>query len=129
MKFKVGDKVRFKSWEWYEANKDKNGDVVLEKTYFTTGMTSLLGNIFTIKDIIEDFYRLKGSRKLYDWNITNDMLENKAVECHSRKLIDKYDYITTWSVNVAEDLKKDNWFVYHEDNEHYYLCRAKTITL
>lgn len=38
MKFKVGDKVRIKSKDWYEKNKDEGGYIKLSQRYFNEDM-------------------------------------------------------------------------------------------
>lgn len=50
--FKVGDTVRVKSLDWYNANKDEYGDVVLkEGAAFIASMTQYCNKITTIKEI------------------------------------------------------------------------------
>lgn len=52
MKYKVGDKVRIKSREWYEANKDNAGDVALSDGYhFWKGMAIILGCVVEIEQV------------------------------------------------------------------------------
>ena len=49
MKYKVWDKVKVKSIEWYNANKDKNGYVHCQGTlYFIPQMLDFCGKIVTI---------------------------------------------------------------------------------
>ena len=49
-KYKVGDKVKVKSLEWYESNKDKAGDIY-DDCYFTAGMSEYCGKDFEIESI------------------------------------------------------------------------------
>jgi hypothetical protein len=74
MKFKKGDKVRVKSLEWYNQNKDGNGYVYIGQV-FTPSMSEQCGSILTIKEIYEDYYLVKENTKTWqDW-----MLEEKPV--------------------------------------------------
>ena len=52
-KFKVGDKVRVKSLEWYEGNKDANGLVYLDKQgiVFDKTMAKYCGEIVQIEEV------------------------------------------------------------------------------
>ncbi len=43
MKYKVGDKVRVKSLEWYNENKDEFGDVRTPNNVFVPGMSRFVG--------------------------------------------------------------------------------------
>ena len=53
MKYKIGDKVRIKSLDWYNENKDENGSVLCNYNYyFTRLMTKYCGEVMTVKDII-----------------------------------------------------------------------------
>ena len=53
MKYKVGDKVRINSLDWYNENKDENGSILCNYNYyFTRLMTKYCGEVMTIKDII-----------------------------------------------------------------------------
>ena len=53
MRFKVGDRVRIKSFDWYKENKDENGSVLCNYNYyFTRLMTKYCGEVMTVKDII-----------------------------------------------------------------------------
>lgn len=72
-KRKVGDKVRIKSREWYEANKDGKG-VVPGVCYFTPQMAILCGKTFTITVVCGDYYRLDGEARPYFF--TEMMLED-----------------------------------------------------
>ena len=50
MKHKVGDKVRIKSIDWYNQNKDKDGFLILENSMviFLPYMVRYLGKFATI---------------------------------------------------------------------------------
>ena len=47
MKYKVGDKVRIKSKDWYEKNKDEGGYIKLSQRYFNEDMCMYCGKIET----------------------------------------------------------------------------------
>ena len=54
MKYKVGDKVRIKSIDWYNENKDEDGDVPCSvDTLFVASNKKYLGTIQTIERIFE----------------------------------------------------------------------------
>lgn len=48
MKYKVGDRVRIKSFEWYNENKDKNGNVHCGDKVFDDYMSVFCGSVVTI---------------------------------------------------------------------------------
>ena len=54
MKYKVGDKVRIKSLDWYNENKDEDGDVPCREYDFVSEMSVFCGKIFTIDVDFED---------------------------------------------------------------------------
>lgn len=51
MKYKVGDKVRIKSKDWYERNKKEDGYIRLSQRYFNEDMCMYCGKIATIEEI------------------------------------------------------------------------------
>lgn len=81
MRFKVGDRVRIKSLDWYNENKDEDGIVELSTHIFTPGMSQFCGKIVTIEDVFEDIddnvvYYIEEID--YDW--TDEMIECKVEE-------------------------------------------------
>lgn len=74
MKFRVGDRVRIKSWKDLkkEFGKDLQGEIPC-KAYFTKPMKYLCGREFFINEIDTDggFERIK---KIDAWTITPDMV-------------------------------------------------------
>ena len=77
MKYKVGDKVRIKSLDWYNENKDEGGIVELSTHVFIPEMIEHCGQIVTIKDVFEDtvgnavYYYME--EIVWDW--TDEMIE------------------------------------------------------
>ena len=80
MKYKVGDKVKVKSLEWYNANCDKHGYIKCQDIiYFTQQMSKYCGKIVTIDYIWEDeFYWIQEDEQHFDW--TDDMFEGLVDE-------------------------------------------------
>lgn len=79
MKYNVGDKVRIKSLDWYNENKDKDGFVDFSTSVFVPGMSQFCGKIVTIEDVFEEedvVYCMEGID--YDW--TNEMFEGLVEE-------------------------------------------------
>lgn len=70
MKYKVGDKVRIKSLDWYNENKDKNG-IVNVPYKFIKEMNGYCGKEFIIQEISNDAYLLDG----IDYTFSDDMFE------------------------------------------------------
>ena len=79
MKYKNGDTIRVKSLEWYNENKDSNGDVH-DKIIFTSYMSKYCGKEMTIEEVNEEeqFYHLYEDNEAYKW--TDEMFEGDAEE-------------------------------------------------
>ena len=113
MKYKVGDKVKVKSIEWYNYNKSGPfGDVWSTPRIFTQDMSKYCGEILTIECVSEDFkdYKVEGNN--YFW--TDDMFEDNDMFVD----IDDYDYEfqraiakavdeCLWDVNDEVDVYKE----------------------
>ena len=78
MKYKVGDKVRVKSLEWYTMNKDEFERVRCNTVYFQPTMSKLCDSILTIKNIDKFINAYIVEENSYYW--TDDMLEGLAEE-------------------------------------------------
>ena len=77
MRFKVGDRVRIKSLDWYKENKDEYGYIDCGSRAFFTKMSNWCGKIATIKEICKtNCYRLEE----YDFDWTDEMIEGLVEE-------------------------------------------------
>lgn len=74
MKYKVGDKVKIKSLDWYNANKDINGIVKVPGSNFVKGMSKHCGKVYEITSVVNDHYILSINENLR-WTWTNEMFE------------------------------------------------------
>ena len=91
MKYKVGDKVRIRSLDWYNKNRDRIDEVVCGKTIFIPDMVKYCGEIVTISDVrpIIDVYHIKEDGGMFSW--TDEMFEGLVEEEMS---LDKAGQIT-----------------------------------
>lgn len=77
MKYKVGDKVRIKSIDWYNKNKNEYGDIDCGAYTFTYGMTKFCGKIVTILHCYNHgCYTIKEDDN--DYTFTSKMIEGLA---------------------------------------------------
>ena len=99
MKYKVGDKVKIKSLDWYNANRDYNGNVECGFYYFIEEMSKYCGKILTIGNIHKNGYDLQEdedfewTEDMFDSNIENpDDVESKtsSEQMVSLKMICEY---------------------------------------
>ena len=98
MRYKVGSKVRIKSLDWYNENKDKNGNIVFSskvshfalcvnvRTVFTKDMVKYCGKVVTIENVWTANYSIvEGTHRDY---FTDEMIEGLAEE---ETLIERVD--------------------------------------
>lgn len=80
MKYKVGDKVRIKTLDWYNENKNEYGDVPCGEHNFVPSMSAFCGKILTIDyhDLTDETYQMKEDDKGYIF--TNEMIEGLVEE-------------------------------------------------
>ena len=80
MKYKVNDRVRIKSLDWYNENKDKKGNVYFEggevKPCFSHCMSIYCGQIMTISDTIGQLYDMIEDDGRFCW--VDEMIESLA---------------------------------------------------
>lgn len=76
LKRKVGNKVRIKSLDWYNKNKNKYGGVKAGDEVFVPEMSAYCGKLTTITRILGDkYYCLNIDKENYSW--TDEMFEDK----------------------------------------------------
>lgn len=84
MKHNIGDKVRVKSLEWYNENKNKYGNIQYRdnRVFFKSNMSKFCGSILTIKgiDIDLDAYKVEENTMLW----IDDMVEENVEETSLR---------------------------------------------
>ena len=79
MKYKVGDKVRVKSLEWYNENKTEYGNINCNnKVYFQEYMSKFCGSILTINGVDIDLNAYMVEENICYW--TDNMLEECVAE-------------------------------------------------
>lgn len=90
MKYKVGNKVRIKSLDWYTENKNEDGDVSLKNGfYFIKEMKKYCGNIMTIEKVLTDGkYKMEDDDNAYFW--TDSMIECLVEESKTRNFLQEY---------------------------------------
>ena len=84
MKYNVGDKVRIKSIDWYNENKDGAGYIRYERVgtaypvFFSKYMSNFCGEILTIKSVYNHSYHMSETSSCEYW--TDEMIECKVEE-------------------------------------------------
>jgi hypothetical protein len=77
MKYKVGDKVRVRSWDSMaeQFGVDRFGDIKVNNTYFVDAMRKCCGETLTITSVNMSSYQTKGN----SWQWTDEMFEPGVV--------------------------------------------------
>ena len=78
MKYNVGDKVLIKNIDWYNKNKDIDGDVSCGDYDFVEGMKKFCSEVFTISEDVGDGYLMLEDSYGYVW--TDEMIEGLVEE-------------------------------------------------
>ena len=85
MKYKVGDKVKIKSLDWYNANKADDGEVYLGSNTFLQLMSKYCGKVATITYVYSWGYSLDidGGK----WNWVDEMFEENINDMETKEII------------------------------------------
>lgn len=82
MKYKVGDKVRVKSLDWYNANKNINGHIKCGMDTFTKDLAEYCDKVLTIEKVHANSYTVNEA----GWNWTDGMFEGKVEDMKEVKI-------------------------------------------
>lgn len=119
MKYKEGDKVRIKSLDWYNKNKDKFGEVRDNEYIFVKSMTPYCDNILTIEDKTESCYLVK--ENTFWW--TDEMIEELVQDENNHLTETVVDYVK--ESNDRYRIVIDPRFDIEVDEGEYYAVRRK----
>lgn len=119
MKYKVGDRVRIKSIDWYNENKGPFGELCPDFIIFLPSRSKYCGQIMTIKEVLRNsynsdliYYKMIEDDQLNDW--TNGMIEG-LVEAKTKPKFKEGDRITNGTVTLTIlTISSDRYIV--EDN-------------
>ena len=88
MKYKVGDKVKIKSFDWYNANKNSEGAIIFNDfRIFDESMSEFCGKVVTIDAYVPrgNYYDIKEDGKVNFWS--DDMFEGLVDEEPQEKMV------------------------------------------
>ena len=131
MKYKVGDKVKVKSLDWYNANKDDHGMVrtSVGAIGFTESMVDFCDTVVTIKHVNSDTYFIEEDIQpgfASGWYWTDDMFEglvNKSIDL-DKICVDVNDYPNADQVDI---LLSDKFEVEIMHENKIVLVRKKSL--
>ena len=113
MKYEVGDKVRIKSLDWYNKNKDEDGNIDISHDFtFYADRSKYCGKVFTIDVVFDNCYTVKEDNHEYYWS--DEMIE-ELVEEETKPKFKEGDRITNGITTLTIlTLASDRYIV--EDN-------------
>ena len=131
LKYKVGDKVRIKSLDWYNENKDKKGLIDADAGggfYFDKDMSRWCGSTMTILKVYDDFYGMKEDYiSQFFW--TDEMIECKVEEETKPKDMGEvsdgyhtfnelYEYRMLYNASLFNEFAKQGLYDVHKSRKH-----------
>lgn len=102
LKFKVGDKVRVKSLEWYNENKNLDGEIINKEgeknEVFTKYMRCWCGDIIKIYSVKNNYYEANNGWFWYDWMledepVTESLLKRNNMETKEMTKEEVFEYL------------------------------------
>ena len=113
MKYNVGDRVLVKSIDWYNKNKDEDGNIDINHDFtFYADRSRYCGKVFTIVEVFDNCYAVKEDNNEYYWS--DEMIEG-LVEAKTKPKFKEGDRITNGTVTLTIlTISSDRYIV--EDN-------------
>ena len=129
MKYKVNDRVRIKSIDWYNEN-NVNGDDILENIGifpFFPYMARFCGQVLTIKDIHITYYTMEETDYYTCW--TDEMIEGIVEEEIKPKVLGEvsdgyhtfnelYEYRMLYNAALFNEFAKQGLYDVHKSRKH-----------
>lgn len=103
MRYKKGDRVRVKSLEWYNANKNSDDAVIFSDwRIFDKSMSEFCGKIVTIDAYVPrgSYYEIKEDENENFWS--DAMFEGLVVEEPQEKMV-SLEQVCEWLKNTIDD--------------------------
>lgn len=117
MRYKKGDKVRVKSLDWYNANKNPEDAIIFEGfNIFDESMSEFCGKVVTIEhcNTKHNYYDIEEDGKVNYW--TDEMFEGLAIEEPQEKMV-SLDKVCKWlraNIDLYADTRRSLFSNYQE---------------
>lgn len=102
--YKPGDKVRIKSLDWYNANKNSEGTIIFNGfRIFDEDMSKFCGKVVTIESYNSRwyYYDIKEDEKINFWY--DEMFEDPAIEENPQEKMVSLDKACECLKNIIDD--------------------------
>ena len=133
MRFKAGDRVRIKSIDWYNENKDEDGNIRYKRdgsaypVFFSKYMSNFCGEILTIKSVFKHSYHMNETSSCEFW--TDEMIEGLVEEETEPKDIGEvsdgyhtfnelYEYRMLYNAALFNEFAKQGLYDVHKSRKH-----------
>ena len=126
MKYNVGDRVLVKSIDWYNKNKDEDGNIDINHDFtFYADRSRYCGKVFTIVEVFDNCYAVKEDNNEYYWS--DEMIEGLADSIEDRmKELRKMCTISLNDSNYTDKVEiLLNDYEYTEENGKAYFVKKK----
>ena len=126
MKYKVGDKVRIKSLDWYKENKTIHGDIWFDNAVFVGGQSLYCGCELTICLVADDSYHVIEN----DYYWTDEMIEGLVEEEETKPkdmgevsdgyhtFNELYEYRMLYNAALFNEFAKQGLYDVHKSKKH-----------
>ena len=123
MKYKIGDRVKIKSRDWYKENKRKRGRIYFDNASFIPEMSRYCGTKLTIAEVKHNFYFVEENN--YAW--TEEVIEGLVEEeTKNNNDMEEKETLLGW-VKESDSLRlvphKD--YEIKHDGDNFYLVKKK----
>ena len=125
MKYKIGDKVRIKSIDWYNENKDETGFIIFKYANFVPQMSQYCGAILTINQVVEEFEHYIASECGFVWKdemierlVEEEMGDMGEVSDGYHTFNELYEYRLLYNASFFNELAKQNLYDVHKSKKH-----------
>ena len=129
LKYKEGDRVRIKSLDWYNQNKDEDGNIDINHDFtFYADRSRYCGKVFTIVEVFDNCYAVKEDNHEYYW--ADEMIEGLVEEEETKQkdmgevsdgyhtFNELYEYRMLYNAALFNEFAKQGLYDVHKSRKH-----------